>query len=186
MKINDPLLAQRGQKVEGGLYSRPTDAAGEFGQHSALVIYPTDPEAVDAMLAEYGYDPLVDAGGKAHLIIAGYKEGSNLVAKVNYDRDSPAVYADLTKVADIRTPAGMSELTYISNALSGVSNFNSAGFTYHPIPNFFLGQQRYGNCNSFSSGLIRHSGGNGTISKWYGSVNQYPGFFSPAPSRFYK
>lgn len=179
-------LAHGEKEVEGGLYSRPTDAAGEFGQHSALVIYPKDPDAVAALLAEYGYDPLVNAGGKPHLIIAGYKEGSNLVARVNYDRDSPALHADLSKLADLRIPSGMSEMTYISNVVSGASNFNSAGFTYHPIPNFFLGQQRLGNCNSFSSGLIRHAGGNGTISRWYGSVNQYPGFFSPAPSRFYK
>jgi hypothetical protein len=129
---------------------------------------------------------MIEDGGRRHLIIAGYAEGRDLVARVNYDRDSPAIHADLSKLADLRIPAGMSEIDYISRAMSGVKSFNSSQFSYHPTPNFFHGQQRVGNCNSFSSGLIRHVAGNGSITNWHGGVNQYPGFFSPAPGRFYR
>jgi hypothetical protein len=47
----------QGRKLDGGLYARPTDAAGEFGQHTALVIYPSDPDAVAALLMEHGFGP---------------------------------------------------------------------------------------------------------------------------------
>jgi RHS repeat-associated protein len=177
---------QSGESLDGGLYARPTDAVGKFGQHTALVIYPSDPDAVAGLLMEHGFDRMIDAGGRPHLIIAGYAEGSDLVARVNYDRDSPVLYSDLSKLADIRIPTGMSEIDYIFRAISGAASFNTSQFRYHPTPNFFHGQQRVGNCNSFSSGLIRHVAGNRSITNWYGGVNQYPGFFSPVPGRFYR
>jgi RHS repeat-associated protein len=194
----DPLGFADGPNVYAYVLNNPVnfwDSLGLFhayvqsrplvpgGNHSSIVVFPSNPSFVDGLLADHGFAPMLEnMHGEKYLVISAFNSSDipffpgKLLPDPNRQTDS-ACNPRNQPVADLCLRRGVSEDDFIERLITGSHNVKKSELPY-PWMGFW---GRY-NSNSFVTGIIGHSGAR--PNQLWGVMNS-PLLSKPIPAKYF-